>query len=119
MKILGSYLRGRMGNQMFLYAFSKALKTAQGGEGQLVFNFKRVFIDGKESEGFEDTLKYFNVEQYVTEKRNLVLKYGNIHQMVVYVAYVIAVKLFGLNSNNTTWIDGGMVKSVTMLAGCY
>lgn len=103
MKVVCSYLSGRMGNQMFVYAFSKALKIAQGGNGKLVFNFKKVISQGTESDGFEDTLKYFNVEPYVTEKSNLVLKYGNILQVIVYTAYILSIKLFGADANSTTW----------------
>lgn len=103
MKVVCSYLSGRMGNQMFVYAFSRALKIAQGGNGKLVFNFKKVISQGTESDGFEDTLKYFNVEPYVTEKSNLVLKYGNILQVIVYTAYILSIKLFGADANSTTW----------------
>lgn len=105
MKVVCSYLSGRMGNQMFVYAFSKALKIAQGEDSQLVFNFKRVIRQGKESDGFEDALKYFKVEPYVTEKRNLVFKYGNVFQVLIYMAYIIAIKLFGVGFNNATWIS--------------
>ena len=103
MKVVCSYLSGRMGNQMFVYAFSRALKIAQGGNGKLVFNFKKVISQGTESDGFEDTLKYFNVEPYVTEKSNLILKYGNILQVIVYTAYILSIKLFGADANSTTW----------------
>ena len=92
-----------MGNQMFVYAFSRVFKIAQGGNGKLVFNFKKVISQGTENDGFEDTLKYFNVEPYVTEKSNLVLKYGNILQVIVYTAYIIAIKLFGVDASSTTW----------------
>lgn len=88
---------------MFVYAFSKALRIAQGEDGQLVFNFKRVIRQGKESDGFEDALKYYNVESYATEKHNLVLKYGNVFQVMLYLAYIVATKLFGVNSNSITW----------------
>ena len=103
MKVVCSYLSGRMGNQMFVYAFSKALKIAQGGNGKLVFNLKKVISQGTENDGFEDTLKFFNVEPYVTEKSNLVLKYGNILQVIVYTAYILSIKLFGADANSTTW----------------
>lgn len=71
-KVIGSYISGRLGNQMFQYAFAKAAKIAQGGTGEFVFNFRQIYLDGTEADGFEDSLKYFNVEPYKTEEGKLV-----------------------------------------------
>ena len=104
-KVIGSYISGRLGNQMFQYAFAKALNMAQGGTGQLVFNFKRVHQAGNEEDGFEDSLKYFNVEPYKTEKGNLVLKYGSICQIFVYLAYVASIKIFHADYDGERWLS--------------
>ncbi len=105
MKVIGSYISGRLGNQMFQYAFAKAVKIVQGGTGQLVLNFKRVYQAGNEESGFEDSLKYFNVEPYKTEKGNLVLKYCSIWQIIVYLAYVASIKLFHADYSGEHWLS--------------
>lgn len=99
-KVIGSFMSGRLGNQMFQYAFAKALKMAQGGTGQFVFNFKRVYHAGTIDEGFEDSLKYFNVEPYEMESANLILKYGNIFQIIVYLLFVAIIRTIHLYSND-------------------
>lgn len=104
-KVIGTYIAGRLGNQMFQYAFAKALKMAQGGTGQIVFNFKKVHQAGNEEDGFEDSLKYFNVEPYKTEKGNLVLKYGSICQIIVCVAYVVSIRLFHAKKDGEYWLS--------------
>lgn len=104
-KVIGSYISGRLGNQMFQYAFAKALKMAQGGTGQLFFNFKRVHQAGNEEDGFEDSLKYFNIEPYKTEKGNLVLKYGNVCQIIIYLLYVTSIKIFHVDYDGERWLS--------------
>lgn len=104
-KIIGSYISGRLGNQMFQYAFAKAVKIAQGGDGYLVLNFKCVYLAGKTNDGFEDSLRYFNVERYKTETGNLILKYGSIPQIIVYLAYMAGIKLFHIAHNGDSWLS--------------
>ena len=103
--IVGAYISGRLGNQMFQYAFAKAIKIAQGGKGHLTLNFKRVYRAGQEKEGFEDSLRYFNVESYKTEKGNLVLMYGSFLQKVVYLIYVTSIKLFHADYKGEHWLS--------------
>lgn len=104
-KIIGVYISGRLGNQMFQYAFAKAVKIAQGETGQLVLSFKRVYQEGTIDEGFEDSLRYFNVEPYKTEEGSLVLKYCGICQIMVYLAYVIGIKLFHIDYDKEIWLS--------------
>lgn len=59
------YLRmrgGRLGNQMFQYAFARMLKEANPGE-EIRFNYDDVIAQHvKEGDGYENSLRYFNVE---------------------------------------------------------
>ncbi len=103
--IVGAYMKGRLGNQMFQYAFAKVLRIAQGETGQLVFNFKKVYVENKVSDGFEDSLKYFNVEPYIIDNGNLVLKYGDILQRIVYMAYVLYHRLLHSNRKEDCWLS--------------
>ncbi len=61
--------------------------------GNLIFNFKRIYDKQLATEGFEDSLRYFNVANYETTDKNLVCKYGNLRQILIYVLYGIDKKL--------------------------
>ena len=86
--MVATYIFGRLGNQLFQYAFSKAIKLAQGDHAPLVFNFDLVHKAGKPEDGFEDGLKYFNVESYKTDNM-LWLKYGSLKQVFIYLLFKI------------------------------
>lgn len=74
--MIAAYISGRLGNQLFQYAFCKVLKTVRGNTDQFVFNFSLVESSGSRENGFEDSLKYLNVENYRTDNRNLTLTVG-------------------------------------------
>ena len=63
--IIAKAIIGRLGNQMFQYAYCKAIKETVGGS--LAFSFDKVYhqkdADGNTG-GFEDSLQYFNVDNY-------------------------------------------------------
>ncbi len=63
--IIAKSILGRLGNQMFQYAYCKAIIETVGGS--LAFSFDKVQrqkeID-KAAEGFEDSLRFFNVDEY-------------------------------------------------------
>lgn len=91
--MIGSYMSGRLGNQMFQYAFVRALMHSHTEETEIVFNFKRVMMAGKSTDGFEDALQYFNVQPYKSTDRNLVLSYGTPLQILFYLLYIFCVKI--------------------------
>lgn len=88
--MIGIDFIGRLGNQMFTYAFARTLVTPDK-EAKLFANFKRCG-DHKDA-GWGDQLCYFNVLPYTTESSDLVLKYGTFYQRVFYAVYVICTKV--------------------------
>lgn len=63
--IIAKSILGRLGNQMFQYAYCKPIKEAVGGS--LAFSFDKIQhqkeVD-KAGEGFDDSLRFFNVDDY-------------------------------------------------------
>ena len=89
--MIGVYFSGRLGNQFFRYAYARTLLETRGGDEQLVFNFRRV--SGNSAEGFEDSLKHFNVKKYDTDNSSLVIKHGNTYQKLLYIYARVAEKI--------------------------
>lgn len=83
--IIASYITGRLGNQMFQYAFVRTIQSIYGGK--LVINFQRVLNKRYDDNGFEDALQCFQVAQYDTISKNIVLAYGNFIQKLLYILY--------------------------------
>lgn len=61
-------MMGRLGNQMFQYAFARKISKLTN-DSQLIFNFSRVTNSKAKTVGLEDSLKYFNVKTYKTNKK--------------------------------------------------
>ena len=76
---------GRLGNQMFQYAYCKAIKEMIGGS--LAFSFDKVYrqkeADGNTA-GFEDSLQYFNVDDYELFEGDINSQYSNKLQLFLY-----------------------------------
>ena len=89
------YIKGRLGNQMFYYAMARMLGIASSHE--FIFNFKEVLaLHSQENDGFEDSLKYFNVKGYKTVNERMtdaVLKHGSVRQKINFLAYLCCLKL--------------------------
>lgn len=83
--VIASYITGRLGNQMFQYAFVRTIQSIYGGK--LVINFQRVLNKRYDDNGFEDALQYFQVTKYDTTGKNIVLAYGNFIQKLLYLLY--------------------------------
>lgn len=103
-KIIGAFIYGRLGNQMFQYAFSKAIKLAQREDTPLIFDFNMVYNAGKQEDGFEDALKYFKVEKYRKEE-NLMRKYTSFFQKLLYLLYKLDVKFGFFFKSRESWFS--------------
>lgn len=83
--IIAKAILGRLGNQMFQYAYCKAIKEAVGGS--LAFSFDKVYrqkeVD-KNPEGFEDSLRFFNVDEYELYNGDALSHYSNKLQVFIY-----------------------------------
>ena len=88
-------MSGRLGNQFFRYAYTRAIQHARGNKDCLVFNFNLVYGKDPNDRTFEDVLKYFNVKPYKTSSKNLILKYGNLKQIISFIKYEINVNVIG------------------------
>ncbi len=93
--MIGTYMSGRMGNQFFRYAYTRAIMFARRDKDKLVFNFNMVYKKDPNDPSFEDVLKYFNVQPYETTSHNLILRYGSLKQILSFVIYFINVKILG------------------------
>lgn len=78
--MIGVYFDGRLGNQLFQYAFARKLKQLRGEKDDFVFNFGFVVNAGSVEEHFEDNLQYFKIEPYVVFSGELERRYCNLHQ---------------------------------------
>lgn len=99
---------GRLGNQLFTYAFTRSLIAHRNDiDDELVANFKRSSA-GKAEEGFEDSLRFFNVLPYKNESTtDLVLSYGSLWQRLLYLFYMLCCRLplLGHSDNLMTVIE--------------
>lgn len=94
--IIAKSILGRLGNQMFQYAYCRAIKEAIGGS--MAFSFDKVFLQ-KETDnnttGFEDSLRNFNVADYVVYEGDAQDLFCNKVQLFLYrTIYYLQRKLF-------------------------
>ena len=77
-------LTGRLGNQMFQYAFARKLHIERKCKDGFCFSFKDILARKDEGKGFEDTLQFFNVLPYRTCNKNLIKEFGTPYQKFLY-----------------------------------
>ena len=83
--IIAKSILGRLGNQMFQYAYCKAIKEMVGGT--LAFSFDKVYCQkevDKNDNGFEDSLCFFNVDDYIIFEGDIHSHYCNRVQHFLY-----------------------------------
>lgn len=87
-------MKGRLGNQMFIYSFVRYLSKLTN-DNELYFDFS--FIDEKAKEfsgeylGWEDSLKYFNVKPYMTKefKKRALFEESNKIQKIIFYPFLV------------------------------
>jgi hypothetical protein len=87
---------GRLGNQLFQYAFCRYL--ALQSNRILNISFEALKQYGTIEEGWGDGLRFFNTKYNVFYKRYPVLNYGNLSQKIKYITYFILKKLKVIDS---------------------
>lgn len=87
---------GRLGNQMFHYAFSRAVQEKCNPKHEITMNFSLVYETGKMKDftGFENSLRYFNIKQIIEvgDPIKHVLKVGSLKQKKIFIIYKLMVK---------------------------
>jgi hypothetical protein len=99
------YITGRLGNQLFYYAIARTLDIKLGGQEKLIFSFRGTLQSHKsESDGYEDSLKYFRVKKYdyANEKRlvDLVKEHGTFRQKISYYFFILICRLCKNKNSN-------------------
>lgn len=110
--MIGCELSGGLGNQLFRYAFARALMEQRRGNReneQLLVNMR--FAD---SHGFSGNICDFNiVEHEICHTRRLELSYGSILQRLLFMID----KAVGKILRNITPPDGSFLKSLNVGRG--
>lgn len=88
--IIAKSILGRLGNQMFQYAYCKAIKEAIGGS--LAFSFDKVYrqkeIDG-DTGGFEDSLRFLMLTTIPFLKEIFILDISTNYSILYIVHFII------------------------------
>lgn len=101
-KTFGVNFTGRLGNQLFTYAFARQLIELYDCRSEHHW-FYANFVgteNGPEADGFTDSIKYFNVLPYTTVKYNLIRHQGTILQKLVYFFYATCMRLSFFEDNS-------------------
>ena len=102
MMLIGVDFLGRLGNQMFTYAFVRALFEQQPTtEKVFVANFKR--CGNGEQAGWGNSLRFFNTLPCVEEHADLILKYGNRLQRLMYILFYKLCRKIPFSNKKNFW----------------
>lgn len=104
MKTIYIPVGGRLGNQLFYYGFGRWLQIKYFPDYKLCFDFSAVLKQGKhyryDTNGWENSLKYFNVQPYEEYPYNLVVyREGNLYQKLLAFLMKIFMRNRKLNEN--------------------
>lgn len=92
--MISSYISGRLGNQLFQYAYVRTLLFKRGNKEGIQFNFNLVRAAGEAKDGFDDSLKFFRVLPYKEQNKDIVLHDGCFLQILVYLCFKIDQRTF-------------------------
>lgn len=92
-------MAGRLGNQLFRYAFAKRIQELTGEE--LYIDFKRVYDKGPEKQGWSNSLRLFKTGEYqeVVGRKDIFYKNSSIMQKMVYFVYKIGNQILKKNKD--------------------
>ena len=92
---------GRLGNQMFRYAFARCVQEQYQNE-ELNLNFNQMNSGNTSGNGWEDSLKYFNVKEYnlYSKSGKVILNETNILQKVLCGIYYKGLRKFDIEQKN-------------------
>lgn len=86
--MIGTELRGRLGNQMFSYAYARKLIEERGCKDELVLGVRAL-----KRSGFNNQLNDFNVYPYRTTERIIWLETGSLMQRIVAFIFQVEQKI--------------------------
>ncbi len=83
-------VHGRLGNQLFQYAFARWLQVKTGDD--LTFGFQNVISSGIPEEGWNNSLSYFNTVNFIVDhsKHSLLKSKSTILQKTVGLVYILS-----------------------------
>lgn len=89
-------IHGRLGNQMFQYAFARLIQLKNNEP--ITMNFSKVASKGNDEVGWRDDLKNFNVCEYITDSsnQNYLVSQTNLKQKKLLIPYFLKQKIMGL-----------------------
>ena len=89
--MIGVDFTGRLGNQLFTYAFLRNVWERQGRRCCIKANFKRCRT-GNVEEGFDNSIRYFHTVPVQEEASDLILTHGTWKQRAIYLCYTACCK---------------------------
>lgn len=90
-------ITGRLGNQMFQYATLKCFQKKYYPTDDICLNFEKLKKFGTEKDGFEDSLKYFNVSEYQNVSN---INISLIQKIILFLYKLKFYKIYYLNKKN-------------------
>lgn len=101
--VVGVFFTGRLGNQLFVYAYARYLME-QTNQKHFLANFQGSRT-GQEDDGFTDSIKHFQVVDYHAEDSNFIRHHGTIIQKTAYAMYALCLKTSFFADNKQRFIS--------------